>query len=251
MDTYIINLETSSTRREYMEHLFSPYSFFNINFISAVDGRKMVENEKEKLFDEELCVKRYGRILNAGEIGCTLSHRKCYEKLLLSSNEYALILEDDIAFIRDVTELQNINIEKKLKEDKPLIVLLSGDYWFFKKKKILSVFDAVGSYAYLINKKAASLILSIDKPYNVADDWILYKRLGVKLYALYPYFMDANINMEELSSDIKQDNWGIDRRLMGTKHIINSYITGAIKKGLKLFGHFEAKIRIINNKRVN
>lgn len=54
----------------------------------------------------ELSYKRYGKKLNSGEIGCTLSHFKCYQQLLSSPNNFTLILEDDITIIRDISNLE-------------------------------------------------------------------------------------------------------------------------------------------------
>ena len=91
-------------------------------------------------------------------------------------------------------------------------------------------------------------ILSIKKVYNVADDWSLYKGLGIKLKAVKPYLIDANVNMDLLGSDVLQEQWGINRKLMSCKNVLESYITALIKRGLSGIGHFESKIRVINNK---
>ena len=59
--------------------------------------------------------------------------------------------------------------------------------------------------------------------------------------------IDANVNMEVLSSDVKQDTWGIDRSQMAIKEIIIGAITGIIKKTFKRYDHFEYKVRVVGN----
>ena len=246
--TYVINLERSQARKEYMKNLLFAYSFFETNFVSAIDGKAIQERERIGVFNDRACLSRYGRILNGGEIGCVLSHRKCYQTLLSTSNAYALILEDDIHPMRSLNELETIDLEKVLNINEPTVLLLSGDYWFYKHKPVVvDVYDAVGAYAYFINRAAASAILSISKPYNVADDWALYKQYGVKLKAIHPYLIDANVNMDLLGSDVHQDTWGIDKKRMSKMNLFRTIKGGLLKRVFSSLGHFESKIRVINN----
>ena len=62
-----------------MVDILSGCSFLDVDFIDAVDGRVMSQTEIEECFDTEKSYKRYGRRLGKGEIGCALSHRKCYQ----------------------------------------------------------------------------------------------------------------------------------------------------------------------------
>ena len=93
----------------------------------------------------------------------------------------------------------------------------------------------------------ASAILSISKPYNVADDWALYKQYGVKLKAIHPYLIDANVNMDLLGSDVHQDTWGIDKKRMSKMNLFRTIKGGLLKRIFSTLGHFESKIRVINN----
>lgn len=254
IQTYIINLEKSVVRKEYMNDLLRAYSFLDIHYVKGVEGKKLSESEISERFDKDRCLKRYGRALSLGEIGCTLSHRECYEKLLSTSFGYALILEDDIHPMRDLSELLQVDIDNILDNSKPTILFLSGDYWYLnheRQQSVVSVFSAVGSYAYFINRAAAKCILSIKRPYYTADDWMVYKTLGVRLKAVRPYLIDANVDMDLLGSDVLQDQWGINRKLMSCKNVLESYTTALMKRVLSGIGHFESKIRVINNKVVS
>ena len=191
--TYIVNLATSTARKEYMRDLLSEYGFLEQVFIEAVDGRVFSPEERERAFDDKACYRRYGRVINGGEVGCTLSHFKCYNRLAQSDERFVLILEDDVTIMRDLKELDWDKVTEFMSVDEPRIMFLSGDYWYWDKKPFTRVFSAVGSYAYFINKAAAQRIAIIKKPSNVADDWDVYKQLGVKLFAVHPYMIDANI----------------------------------------------------------
>lgn len=239
--TYVINLRSSSARRRYMEDLLSVYEHLKVEFVEAVDGRLYSKEQQQVHFDMKACVQRNGRIINPGEIGCTLSHRKCYQKFLDSPSAYVLILEDDISIVGDMSTAINDTVASFMNCQKPRILFLSGDYWYWRKKAITKVCWAVGSYAYFINRAAAECILKIGKPFSVADDWDLYKTNGVGLYAVHPYVIDANIS--DLPSDIQQSYWGNKRSLMSKKNILRSYYMGFIKRCLLWAGHFESKIR--------
>lgn len=243
---YVINLPQSKGRREYMEALLSKYDFLDVQFIDGIDGRKLTQEEVDKLFDAKEAYKRYGRYLERGEIGCVLSHYKCYEEIIRSNEPYAMIFEDDISILKEfvITDA----MRQILSSRKPTALMFSGDYWYIKKKKldecreIATVYDCVGAYAYCINNKAAKLLLN-KNPLRacVADHWSFYKRIGINIKAIYPYVIDANIGGFE--SDIRQSHFGEIKRNMTISNRIPAYWLSGIKKALVKVGHFVPKIR--------
>lgn len=244
---YVINLPQERARKEHICKNLAPYAWLDVQFIDGVDGRLIPEPDYKLYgFDLHASFKRYGRKLNPGEIGCVLSHFKCYRTLLESTEEYALILEDDITILRDIEVIQKL--VGHINNETPTILFLSGDYWYKSLKHIgdesyiASVFDAVGAYAYIINRKAAEIILKKNSPITcVSDNWSIYRTQGVKLRAAYPYLIDANI--ENFESTIQQSYWGEIRSRMGFSHRMNSYYNGLIKRILLAGGHFVSKIR--------
>lgn len=99
MKTYVINLKTSENRRIYMENLLSPYKdILDVCFVEAVDGRILTDKQLSSIWNLKGSYKTYGRFLRKGEIGCALSHKKCYREMLKSREDVALILEDDVVF---------------------------------------------------------------------------------------------------------------------------------------------------------
>ena len=96
MKAYVINLERSPERKIYMQKLLKKFPFLDVEFVTAVDGRAMNENERIHQFDVDKFYARYSVMPRPGEIGCTLSHQKCYCKMVKEGIPCALILEDDI-----------------------------------------------------------------------------------------------------------------------------------------------------------
>lgn len=245
--TYVINLDEAKDRKAYMESLLAKAGdILSVSFVSAVDGRNRSSEWISEHFDTSLSYKRYGRELSGAEIGCTLSHYMCYQKIAASQNNYALILEDDITLIRDLGEI--VNLIPYVDCEKPVILFLSGDYWFYKtrtineRNRLASVYDAVGSYAYLINAAAVKVILKRNAlPACVADNWSLYRRQGVSLLAVNPYMIDANI--EDFSSFINQTYFGEIRRNMPWRYRLDSYWLSFWKRVLLRCGKFVSKIR--------
>lgn len=247
MQTLVINLPQETARKQHIQQILKTHESFSASFIDAVYGKDLSDKDIEHNFDIKLSYRRYGRFLNRGEIGCTLSHYKCYKELLQSDSNYALILEDDITILHELSIVNKITQYIDVKE--PVILFLSGDYWYYKRKHIdkdydlAYVYDAVGSYAYLINKSAAQLILKKNaKAACTADNWSLYRDQGVKLKAIYPYLIDANIDTFE--STIEQTVFGEIRKNMPLYYQINAYWNAFVKKTLLWRGRFVSKIRL-------
>lgn len=81
MKTYIINLKECSSRKERMRKILTPYTnMLDISFIEAVNGNEILKknNNFNGIFNMDKSINQYGRILYPGEVGCTLSHRKCH-----------------------------------------------------------------------------------------------------------------------------------------------------------------------------
>ena len=243
---YIINLPDAKERRLYMERIISPFDYLDVHFVDAVYGRNLGEDELREQFDVPSSVLLYGRALNRGEIGCTLSHFKCYRRLLESQSDYCLILEDDVTVLSDLVIIKSL--VPLLNKKEPLILLLSGDFWYSTKKElnehydIANVVDAVGSYAYMVNRAAAKLLLHENvRPFTVADNWSLYKHQGVKIKAIKPYIIDANI--ENFSSTIDQAYFGENWKGQSFKALFRAKKLAIIKKLYVYMGHFVSKIR--------
>ncbi len=183
MKTFIVNLEQSVERKLYMENLLKDYPL-EYEFIPAVDGRKI--QDLEAVYDKNKAVKIAKRELNAGEIGCALSHKKIYKKMIDEHIPQALILEDDITILKNFMPVYTALSKQKIGNK---IVLLDANktkkmkaIW---KKKIINNYamylvlnNYAGTYGYVIGLEAATRIYNHSiKILAVADDWKYYRRL--------------------------------------------------------------------------
>lgn len=240
MKAYIINLAEAADRKAYMQRQLEKLPFLRPEFIAAVDGRRMSGDERERLFDAEGFRKYYLREVRPGEIGCTLSHQKCYRKLAESADICVLILEDDMVILEDIERTVR-KLEGLMDTEEPRIVLLSGWYWYLKTYrfmdhlKLAGVYDAFLTHAYVINRSAARLLLE-ERPFITADDWRYIRKKGIRLQAVLPHLVGQDwsgefqtfVNVEQtrtVRSGMKMKLKRLGRALMW--------------KGLTLLGHFE------------
>lgn len=244
MNTLIINLPFSVARREYMEWQLAPYKdVLSLTFVEAVDGRRMSDDDISTSFDQSLAFRRYGRFLKKTEVGCTLSHIKCCNILLQSEYNCVLVCEDDMVLEYDLRETISVISDYITNTDRPMIVLLSGDYWWTKLIdmngiKLAIVREAVCAHAYFINRSAAQILSSVN-PGHLADDWYLIRKLGIKVLAVYPHAADQN--RADFDTEISNDYLGTIRLNLRLDRRIHSYYRAVVKRFMAYMGHFESK----------
>ena len=89
MKIFVVNLRREPEKKERFKLAWKGIEG-DLEFIEAVDGSLLDENELQKL------VYSYPQIkLTKGEIGCALSHLSIYQRIVKSKIPIALILEDD------------------------------------------------------------------------------------------------------------------------------------------------------------
>ncbi len=91
---WVLNLERSRDRREYMEQQLGKLNC-QFEIIPAVDG-EYLSSEELKYYSAQQAIKTIGREMKLGEIGCALSHAKMWERVVAENIEEVLIFEDDI-----------------------------------------------------------------------------------------------------------------------------------------------------------
>lgn len=209
--TYVINLLKDRDRRESILAETGKLPCLDIEMIKAVYGKELTDEERNRLFDSLNYKRHYGRSVLPGEIGCCLSHRECYKRLLESDHEFALILEDDIRFMNGAfSEGFSKAAIEFMHSEEPVIILLHADFEYIGRKQIFydkydlyPAYKALYATAYLVNKSAARLLLRTETPYWVADDWFCFRRWGIRIYCLYP---SAVIQQwDKLGSSIKEE----------------------------------------------
>lgn len=177
MKTYLINLDRSMDRLLVMKERMAAIGV-TAERVSGIEGSKLDMTS----IDMALPNASYPRILTPGEIGCFLSHRKCWEKLVESGDNWALILEDDCIFhpassryltstnwVPKGCQLIHFYYTKaKVYTDKQ-IDLPDGNRLFRAKFSL-----PVGAYAYCISKEAAQIALELSKTIHEPVDNFLF-----------------------------------------------------------------------------
>lgn len=176
---FIINLKNRPERKEQMINELYKHNLTG-TFIEAYNGKHInVQKLKNNgIINDDPTFRQ----LRAGEIGCYLSHLKCWELLLKSNYPYGLVLEDDCIFIDDFRKEFNdifnhiknmhwdiINLGRRCKPD-----------WFNKdcndgtiiyKYAFYPATVGYGLHAYIIKvdtiKKLLNIIYPITKPLDV------------------------------------------------------------------------------------
>lgn len=194
MKTYIINLKESQERRKRVLEEVSKYPFMDVEFVEAVNGRKLTRQETSERFDVATFECRYQRMPQPGEIGCTLSQRICFQKLLDSTEEVALILEDDAFFVSpDAVESVITESARLIASKEAGMVLFTPEHIYYRKGQHLigeytlyKVFQGYGTWAYVVNRKAAERILRIKRPSILADDHRFLRVKGINMRFVFP-----------------------------------------------------------------
>ena len=99
IDAYVVNLEKDKERKEALIKNIKELkvdNHINFTFMKAVEQSTFSEH------NFTICKTWYDRYLRTGittgEVGCSLSHNKCWNDFYNSNKECAIILEDDVEF---------------------------------------------------------------------------------------------------------------------------------------------------------
>lgn len=162
---YYINLDRRNDRRKHIEEQIKSINWNgNAERLSAIDGNTLKYNDLTDIFtkeslDDAFGIKKSKVNTSKGALGCALSHRNIYQKVLTGNDDYVLILEDDIEFTPDfINKVNNLSVSNfdilwlgyhfaGVKENYPNY-MIPKDYLY-------------GLFGYVINKKAASALLNI------------------------------------------------------------------------------------------
>jgi hypothetical protein len=155
--TYYINVEKSLDRRNFMEEQFENYS---------IEATRINGVTPANLNQFQIIKTNCSSSMSTVEYACTLSHLKAIYTAYQLGDDYALILEDDVVFLRN-PDIQAIINEAPT--DWKLIQLYAiGPHAneMYKSDKIFDKYE-IGYWstaAYLINKNGINAILETFLP---------------------------------------------------------------------------------------
>lgn len=164
MEIVVISDTKNTVRYQYikskMESVGVRFTFFDAFMANRMNPVEIVSKVLPNTF------------LTTGEIGCALSHLGVFEGLLASDEKSAVILEDDIYFTSEFTEDRIDKICKFVESsDEPRVVVLQKSIYHDKCVKkideslhIYSSLNLFGTYGYVVNRKAAEIIIEVQSP---------------------------------------------------------------------------------------
>jgi glycosyl transferase family 25 len=209
-EIFIINLSTNKIRRNYIMMLMKKYK---INFTLV-----MVEPISNNLFS----ILNKNKKLTKAEIGCSLSHLYCLNKIIKDQLNNAIILEDDIIFHKDFSNM----FAKIIKKQNYDFLLLGACDFSFSKMNFENVTEdglyhpnpksikVYGAHAIYYSLKGATRMYELtnanlyffDRDYHTmfhyfpTTSFICYPNLIVSDISTsninhnYPFFSDAEKN---------------------------------------------------------
>lgn len=206
-NTYVINLDKDVKRLENTKKLLND----NFTRVSAIYGKDLSQNEIDKNITK-IC--KYF-LCNHSMVGCALSHIKLWEQLILdNSNNYYVILEDDLNYInKDLLDKLLDNLDKIDYDYINLYCEMCGSYSCddinIDGLKLCKTIFPLTTAGYIINKKGAQKLVNIVKnnimyhiDFTIALTQYLYKDLKIfvtKPNLVRPSTNDSNINNKILT----------------------------------------------------
>ena len=204
MKVFVISIEEENSLRL---NTFLCQSFFqNGNLEYTKVGVKGGELSAKEYF--ELAVKGRDKPLTPGELGCTLSHLAALKRFLETSDEFALILEDDAILKNDLSYQMLSDGLSKIDLPKNLLLSIGGiqmkecrkvrgkfcDFSLLDKKvlKVVPDFYHRVNYtvSYIVDRKMAKTLLEYHKPARRADDWSYLYDFDTSSNILMTYLVD-------------------------------------------------------------
>lgn len=174
---YLINLDRSADRLERMQRRLSQLDVA-YERIQAIDGKAL---QAEEIDAVRILVPGWLEI-SASEVGCFLSHRKCWEMIGHGQDQYGCVLEDDvllsprlrtflsstdwIAAGADIVKLEKAG--NKLWLDRKVGHLAEG----FKLGRLRSTHYWAGGY--IVSRDAARRLLALTERFCVPVDAALF-----------------------------------------------------------------------------
>tara|TARA_B100001093_G_C26774895_1_gene991884 strand:+ start:596 stop:1483 length:888 start_codon:yes stop_codon:yes gene_type:complete len=203
---YVINMKKDISR---MSKLKKQAKKSNLNLVryEAVNGRKL---DLEDLIKNNIVkINKYsfpnhnknGRDSLMGSIGCALSHKNIWKKLVKSKDNNYLILEDDVIIPKNFQSKFD-KITNQIKGDWD-IIFCGGSRIFgekISKNIIRGIFNGnswrnCGLFGYVINKKSAKKLIKMTSPISNYIDVQLNQNFNkLKVYYLTPQIIKHNYN---------------------------------------------------------
>lgn len=102
MKIFVINMDSRSDRLNFITQQMDGLGL-SFERIRGVPGAQLCHDEL-CIFDKERFIVQFKKPITQGEMGCAVSHRSIWQKMIDEDIDHALILEDDIRIDRKLVE---------------------------------------------------------------------------------------------------------------------------------------------------
>lgn len=184
---YVVNLPQQAKRRQLMGlQLDTLPQSFRVEFVEAVDGRMLSEDNRREDYEPRHSLKLAGRELSQSELGCAMSHRLIYRRMVDRNEPIAVVLEDDVGVARWFPEIVEALIAR-LDHSESRVVMLTDTFvpslWkrsLWGNYKIVRTKWAQSTCGYVVTNAAARALVGAQTPIRwAADWWAEIERLGI------------------------------------------------------------------------
>ena len=236
LQAVVISLASRQDRREFMAEKLRDFPL-EWRFFDAC-SRESAASREESWNGQ---IRRYGRPLGAGEVGCFNSHLAVMEEFLQGNDDWLLVLEDDVIVdpsfpygaLVEFCAANAINyIRLFAKQLKPARVVTGWLHYQIVRFKT----DPFGTQAYLVNRRGAESFLAsfstIDVP--IDDELGRFWVNGLPIYAVFPFPAIESA----ISSSLVQNRDGVSRFISSVAKFrrLPHVVTEKIRKSLSHIG---------------
>ncbi|MDX3774630.1 glycosyltransferase family 25 protein [Chromatiaceae bacterium AAb-1] len=194
---FIINLDSSPERYQSASKQLAELDLSAERF-SGVYGKNLSAEQVDACYDRTLNKSKFRRPLSPGEIGCYLSHRALWQKMVDDNIPVAVILEDDIeisaGFVQALQQLSRLSNWDmiKISDDRngqgEQRLKLDDTYTLVNFRKVPNC-----TTAYAITLQGAKKLLSRKKFFRPVDvDLQFYPELDFTVYSILPYVVRSS-----------------------------------------------------------
>lgn len=212
MKCYLINLDRSPDRLARMDQLLTSLGIL-YERVSAIDARTFTSEELARYHKQ----RPNGKPLNQGDIACGATHLSVLKKIADGTDKYAVVMEDDLYFVEDVSIL--LKSSKWIPSDADIVKLETCNQFTALGKRKIKIQE--GRYAsrllgrhwgaaiYIISKDAAQEVLSaFTAGMDCIDNHMFGENSSIyKVYQVHPAVgVQGSVYMPEneiLTSDIR------------------------------------------------
>lgn len=218
---FIINLPESIERKYFMKTQCESLGISPV-FIDAIYGKDLSKSEVSQYCNQNKAKQLFGRELLLGEIGCALSHKKIYQRMIDNNIPYAVVLEDDAVIKEGFDKVVKLTLDLDVNWE--LVLLGHHKNQLKNLKSPISIWDnhlinskyslgrladfGFGAYGYMLTLEGAKkLIVELSKIYLPIDHYTPDSQI-LNTYAISPTvinvsdFFNSTIDNEKTRSHL-------------------------------------------------